>query len=80
VDPVIAYLNSLRGLREPHLPPDVSWEALMDAMYDQVNRVITLQGELIVSKLSGVLVATDQGGFINDYYGYLQKSDHQPIS
>lgn len=80
IEPVMAYLNSLRGLREPQLPPDVTWDALMDAMYDQVNRVITLQGELIVSKLSGVLVATDRGGFIQEYMGFLQKSDHRPIS
>ncbi|MDX2139206.1 MAG: class I SAM-dependent methyltransferase [Chloroflexota bacterium] len=74
IDPVMEYLNSLRGLREEHLPPDVTWDSLMEAMYDQVQRVITLQGELVVSKLSGVLVASDSGGFIGEYCDYLEKS------
>jgi SAM-dependent methyltransferase len=67
IEPVITYLDSLRPFREAGLPPDVTWEALMEAMYDQVNRVITLQGELIVSKLSGVLVASNHPDFIERY-------------
>jgi SAM-dependent methyltransferase len=67
IEPVIAYLDSLRAFREASLPPDVTWEALMEAMYDQVNRVITLQGELVVSKLSGVLVASNRSNFIENY-------------
>ncbi len=66
-EPVMTYLNSLRSSREKLLPPDVTWEAVMDAMHDQVNRVITLQGELVVSKLSGVIVASERGGFIGEY-------------
>lgn len=80
VEPVIAYLNSLRGLREPQLPPDVTWDALMEAMHEQINRVITLQGELVVSKLSGVLVASDSGGFIHEYCGYLRRSQEGHVS
>lgn len=67
IEPVITYLDSLRAFREATLPPDVTWEALMEAMYDQVNRVITLQGELIVSKLSGVLVASNRPHFVEGY-------------
>jgi SAM-dependent methyltransferase len=67
IEPVVAYLDTLRAFREASLPPDVTWEALMEAMYDQVNRVITLQGELIVSKLSGVLVASNRPHFIETY-------------
>lgn len=74
VEPVISYLDSMRTIREPLLPPDVTWDALMEAMYDQVNRVIALQGELVVSKLSGVLVASDSGGFIGEYSRYLEAS------
>lgn len=67
IEPVITYLDSLRTFREGTLPPDVTWEALMEAMYDQVNRVITLQGELIVSKLSGVLIASNHPNFVETY-------------
>lgn len=67
IEPVITYLDSLRAFREATLPPDVTWEALMEAMYDQVNRVITLQGELVVSKLSGVLVASNRPHFVETY-------------
>ncbi|MCC6614534.1 MAG: class I SAM-dependent methyltransferase [Anaerolineae bacterium] len=72
-EPVMAYLDSLRSLREDMLPPDITWDALMEAMFDQVNRVITLQGELVINKLSGVLVASDAGGFISQYHTILHK-------
>jgi SAM-dependent methyltransferase len=75
VDPVMAYLDSFRSIREATLPPDVTWDVLMEAMYDQVNRVITLQGELIVSKLSGVLIASDSGGFISGYLRAAQSAE-----
>ena len=74
VEPVMSYLDSMRTIREALLPPDVTWDALMEAMYDQINRVIALQGELVVSKLSGVLVASDSGGFIGEYSRYLEES------
>lgn len=73
-EPVMAYLHSMRSIREEMLPPDITWDALMEAMYDQVNRVITLQGELVINKLSGVLVASDAGGFIGEYHALLHKS------
>jgi len=73
-EPVMVYLDSMRSFREDTLPPDITWEALMEAMFDQVNRVITLQGELVVNKLSGVLVASDSGGFISEYHKRLHKS------
>lgn len=74
IDPVMAYLQSLRSIREKMLPPDITWDALMEAMYDQVSRVITLQGELVINKLSGVLIASDSGGFIRDYHAHMQRS------
>jgi SAM-dependent methyltransferase len=74
VEPVMKYLDSLRNLREPSLPPDVTWEALMEAMHDQIQRVVTLHGELVVSKLSGVLIASNRSNFIQDYAKQIHKS------
>ncbi|MCA9907496.1 MAG: class I SAM-dependent methyltransferase [Anaerolineae bacterium] len=76
-EPFMTYLDSMRPLRENPLPPDITWDALMEAMFDQVNRVITLQGELVINKLSGVLVATDSGGFISGYHSLLHKSSEK---
>lgn len=73
VEPVMAYLESTRTLREPQLPPGVSWDAMMLIMREQIKNQITYVGELIVHKLSGVLVASDQGGFIADYVEHLRK-------
>jgi SAM-dependent methyltransferase len=67
VDPVIDYINSWRPLREPQLPDEVRWDDVMLVIREQIDRVITHFGELAVSKLSGVLVATDWGGFIQKF-------------
>jgi len=71
VDPVLDYLNSLRPLRELQLPQDVSWADFMDVMEKQISRLIRHFGELQVHKLSGVLVATNGGGFAADYISKL---------
>jgi hypothetical protein len=70
-DPLISYLESSRNLREPQLPRDVAWEAVMLVLRDQIERLTSYGGELRISKLSGVLIATDRGGFIENYLARL---------
>ncbi len=67
VEPVIAYLNSLRAIRAPYLPEGVLWDDFMDVMEKQITRLIRHFGALQVQKLAGALVATDGGGFAADY-------------
>jgi SAM-dependent methyltransferase len=67
VKPVMDYLDSLRAVRERQLPDTVTWEEFMEKMEDQISRLIGHFGELQVSKLAGVLVATDGGGFAAEY-------------
>jgi ubiquinone/menaquinone biosynthesis C-methylase UbiE len=66
-EPALAYLESLRSVREPHLPERVQWEDVMDVMREQIDRVIAHFGELVVQKISGTLIASDQGGFIGPF-------------
>src|SRR5690606_12698801 len=63
IDPVMTYLESSRYFREPQLPKGVSWDAVMLIMREQIKNQIAYAGELIVHKLSGVLVASDSEGF-----------------
>lgn len=67
IDPVIAYLDSMRDLREPQLPPDVAWEDVMTIMRQQVTHLIHHMGEFVINKLAGVLLASDNGGFIREF-------------
>ena len=67
VEPVLAYLNSTQALREPQLPPGVTWDEFMGVMEKQVTRLIRHFGELQVQKLAGVLVGTNGGGFAEDF-------------
>jgi hypothetical protein len=39
----------------------------MLVMREQVNRVLSHFGELVVNKISGVLIASNQGGFIREF-------------
>lgn len=66
-EPVLAYLESVRSLREPQLPAGVSWDAVMMIVREQIKNQLNYVGELVVHKLSGVLVASDRGGFIREY-------------
>lgn len=66
-EPALAYLESLRSVREPHLPERVLWEDVMDVMREQIERVIAHFGELVVQKISGALVASEDGGFIGPF-------------
>jgi SAM-dependent methyltransferase len=67
VAPVLDYLNSTRSLREPQLPAEIKWDDYMDVMEKQITRLIAHFGELQVHKLTGVLVATNGGGFAREY-------------
>jgi hypothetical protein len=61
------YLESTRTLRESQLPEDVSWEDVMMIMEQQITHLVNHLGEMVVNKLTGVLVASDDGGFIHDF-------------
>ncbi|NDJ62616.1 MAG: methyltransferase domain-containing protein [Chloroflexi bacterium] len=72
IEPVMDYLQSWRSMREPELPGDIKWDELMVVVQDQIDRVMNHFGELIVNKISGVLIATNSGGFIQEYVRRLQ--------
>ncbi|MBZ0317377.1 MAG: class I SAM-dependent methyltransferase [Anaerolineae bacterium] len=76
VQPVINYIASTRAMKEPELPGDITWDDFMTVMTDQVRRLINHFGELVVNKLSGALIATDNGGFAT---GYFETLDHHPV-
>ena len=65
--PAIDYINSTRPLREPQLPRRISWDDFISVMGDQMQRLINHFGELVVNKLTGVLIATDGGAFVRNY-------------
>jgi SAM-dependent methyltransferase len=75
IEPVMAYLESTRSVREPQLPETINWDDLMLVMRDQVNRVMSHFGELVVNKVTGVLIASNQGGFIHDF---VERLDEKP--
>ncbi len=77
MQPVIDYVNSVRALREPQLPRRATWEDFISLLAEQVQRLINHFGELIISKLSGALVATDSGYFAADYVRALAKHSGQ---
>lgn len=74
VEPVLAYLESTRSIREPQLPPGILWDDAMMIVREQINRLIDHFGELVINKLAGVLVATDKGDFIRDYLDHRDKT------
>lgn len=74
VEPAIAYLESTRDLREAQLPPDVVWDDVMMIMRQQINQLIKHLGELVINKQVGLLLASDSGGFIEEYMQYLNGS------
>jgi SAM-dependent methyltransferase len=75
VEPVLAYLESTRSVREPQLPPEVAWNDVMMIVREQINRLLDHFGELVVNKLTGLIVATDQGDFIREYLDCQAKSN-----
>ena len=70
VDPVMEYLESLRFVSEPQLPKDVVWDDVMMIMRQQITHLINHLDELVIKKLTGVLLASDRGGFIREYVDY----------
>jgi len=71
-DSTLRYLETWRPMREPQLPAGVKWDDLLLVVRDQVNRIIKLFGQLAVEKVSGVLIATQSGGFIRGYRQQMQ--------
>jgi SAM-dependent methyltransferase len=74
VEPVLAYLESTRPMREPQLPAGVYWNDVMVIVREQINRLLEHFGKLEIGKLNGMLVATDQGEFIREYRTYQSQS------
>ncbi len=70
IDPIMDYLESTRGMREPQLPEDVDWDDMMMIMRQQITHLVNHLGELVVNKLNGVIFASDRGGFIEEFMGY----------
>jgi SAM-dependent methyltransferase len=70
-DPLMEYMESIRQLREPSLPEGVYWDDVMLVMREQANRVIAALGELVIQKVSGVLIASDTGGIVRDFVNHL---------
>lgn len=67
IQPAIDFLDSSRPFYEPQLPEGIVWDDFMTIMKDQIRRLIDHFGELVVNKLSGVIIATDEGGFASEY-------------
>lgn len=67
LEPFLSYLNAMRDLLELYLPSDVSWEAIIDVLREQVTQLIHQWGEVPISRLAGVLIASDKGDFIREF-------------
>ncbi len=67
VDPALAYLDSMRDLRQGGLPDDVSWDDMMLIMRQQLTQLLQVMGTLEFNLTMGALVASDCGGFIQDF-------------
>ncbi len=75
-EPFITYMNTIRQLREPSLPPGVYWDDVMRVMRQQASRVIEALGELVIQKVSGVLVASDTGGGTAEFVSKLHAASN----
>jgi hypothetical protein len=56
-EPLLIYIGSLKGLYEPRLPPDISWDNLMDVWHKLISDHIGRHGEFRINKVSGAFVA-----------------------
>jgi len=65
-EPVMEYLQSMRALRAPALPPDITWEMLMAVIEDWLRKRMG-NNSLMINKLAGAFVATDSGVFATEY-------------
>lgn len=79
IEPVMAYMETTRSLREPQLPEGVTWDSVMLIVREQIKNQLNYFGELIVTKLSGVLVASDRGGFISGFVRQDEAGHTPPI-
>jgi 2-polyprenyl-3-methyl-5-hydroxy-6-metoxy-1,4-benzoquinol methylase len=66
-EPAMAYLESTREMREGNLPADVEWDDVMVIMRQQINQLVKHLGELVINKQNGVLLASNEGGFIREF-------------
>jgi SAM-dependent methyltransferase len=55
--PAVDYINSLRHVHAPRLPPGLEWEALIRQVARQIEAQVAQQGGYRVSKTTGVFVA-----------------------
>ncbi len=74
VEPALEYLESMRDLRQHDLPADVSWDDMMLIMQQQMTQLLQLLGRLEINIACGALVASDRGGFINEFVARDQAS------
>jgi len=58
VEPVLAYVTSMRDAIGGHVPPHCAWDEFIAALRDVVQAEIAAHGEFRVSKNAGALVAT----------------------
>lgn len=72
--PVVEFLNSHRPVLEPTLPDGINWDDYIAIMGDQVRRLINHFNELTVNRQSGVLLATNSGGFAQSYFQTMDNS------
>lgn len=74
VEPALDYLESMRDLRQHELPSDVSWDDMMLIMHQQMTQLLQLLGKFEINIACGALVASDRGGFINEFVNRDQAS------
>lgn len=68
----VGYLGQMRELLELALPNDVTWDGVVEVLREQVSQFIYQLGDMPVSRLAGVLIASNQGDFLR---GFLQVRD-----
>ncbi len=56
--PAVAYVDSMRSVYEPQLPPGLSWDRLMAQVERQIAARIAASGRYQVPKVSGAFVAS----------------------
>jgi hypothetical protein len=79
LDPFLSYLYAMRDMLELYLPPDVSWDSVIDVLREQVTQLIHQWGEVPISRLAGVLVASDRGDFIREFLDRRETVDGHPV-
>lgn len=67
IDPVMLYLESTRSLSEPMLPTGITWDSVMLIVREQIKNQLSYFGQIVIHKLSGALLATDDGDFIEPF-------------